>query len=129
MRLLAVVRRPGRAATVFCGDHGAVGQLARPRQVSRPTLDRAADAARHDLDGTAARQPLQDLHHQRERLHGRVRQLQALLRQAVGIDTDRPARCARTAQAEGVRRPVARRLLRGRQGPRTPRGARPRWGG
>ncbi len=120
MNILAVFRRLGNAATVFFGDHGAVAQLARQRDVSRQALYREADAVLQDLDGSVLRQQIHDLRHEAERLRGCIAGLQARLSQAVVIDADQQACFASTAQAEGVSLPVARRLLRVLLGPRTP---------
>ena len=120
MNILAACRRLSTAATVFFGDHGAVSQLARRRQVSRQALYREADVTMQDVDGTAVQQEVQDLHRQVEYLSGRVVELEARLSEAVVIDADQQARFASTAQAEGVSLPVTRRLLRVLVGPRTP---------
>src|SRR5438874_9353669 len=128
MNIVAAPSRVCTAATVFFGDRGAVSQLARQRDVSRQSLYREADATIEDVDGTRARQQLQDLHNQLEGLNGRVAQLQTRLSAAVVIDAELQARFASTAQAEGVSLPVIRRLLRVLLGPRAPSGAKSgRW--
>jgi hypothetical protein len=111
MNILRSLRRLGSAAAVFFGGHGAVSQLARRREVSRPSLYREAEACLQNVEGTAARQEVQELHAECDRLRRRVVDLESRLGAAVEMDAGRQACFAATAQAEGVSLPTARRLL------------------
>jgi hypothetical protein len=103
--------RIANAAAVLDGPHGDVTRRAHLQGLSRQALYRDTARVRHALQQHDAPSPLQPLREQLDTLRGHLSELQEQLDTAVVLDDDRLADFASTAQAEGVRLPVARRLL------------------
>jgi hypothetical protein len=103
--------RIANAAAVLDGPHGDVTRRAHQQGLSRQTLYRDTDRILQALDGQHAAAQLQGLRDQLAELRQHLRELRAVLDNAVVVDEDCLAAFASTAQAEGVSLPVARRLL------------------
>ena len=103
--------RIANTAAVLDGPYGAVTQQAQRAGVCRQTLYRDAPKVVQAVEGSAAQRQLQELHDEIDRLRAEDATQRRQLQQAVLLDADTLAHFASTAQAEGVRLPVARRLL------------------
>jgi hypothetical protein len=103
--------RIANAAAVLDGPHGDVTRRAQQQGLSRQALYRDTQRVLHTLQGHDTAQQLQILRDHSAALQHRLDEHQSLLDDAFGIDDDRLAAFASTAQAEGVSLPVARRLL------------------
>src|SRR5437764_131694 len=90
------------ASAVLFGRYGDVTRLAHERGCSRQALSRETDAALDTLDGSGQRLQLEQLQQRLAHLQVHCEQLEGRLRQAVGIDADKQAPFAATAQAQGV---------------------------
>jgi hypothetical protein len=108
---LPPVLRIANAAAVLTGRYGDVTRRAHACAVPRQTLYRDAPRVVGAVEGTEARQRIEELGAERDHLRRRLAELEDRLGEAVVMDAERQARFAATAQAEGVSLPVARRLL------------------
>lgn len=108
---------------MLVGHSGDVTRQAHDRGVARQTRDRETAAVRAAREGASHRAQREQLRQQRATAHARVRAWEERLGPAVVLDAAQQAEFARTAQAEGVRRPLARRLWQVVRGRAAPRGA------
>lgn len=106
-----VRRRLTNAWTVLFGAHGEITRQAELRGQSRQALYRDADAVVTALDGSETQARFAQLEARITEQAARIEQLEADRQRSVAITADLQAAFASTAQAEGVSRPVARRLL------------------
>jgi hypothetical protein len=107
-----IPQRIARAFAIFCGHYGDVSQMAHDREQSRQALDREANEVVDALDGTATQSRSDDLPRQLTEQQAENPALHERLQHAVEITTENQHEFATVAQAEGVSRSVARRLLR-----------------
>ena len=107
-----ISQRIASAFAVLCGRYGDVTRLAKDREQSRQALYREAEQVADAVDSTAARAQLDALRCELAEQRAEVRVLQERLKHAVVITPDKQHEFAAVAQAEGVSRSVARRLLR-----------------
>jgi len=105
--------RIANTAAVLNGPHGTVTRQAHASGLSRQALYRDAPQVVQAVDGSDTQRRLQALQDEIDRLRATYATLRSQCHQAVLLDADRLAAFASTAQAEGVRLPVARRLLGG----------------
>jgi hypothetical protein len=112
-----IVQRLASAWAVFCGPHGAVTQLARDHQQSRPSLYRQARQVADAVAGTAVQARLEELQRQLAAQQAEIEALHERLQHAVVITAEQQHEFAIVAQAEGVSLSVARRLLQVVVGP------------
>lgn len=112
------------AHTVFNGRPGDITHHARQRALTRPTLYRQANDGARALDGSYHRTQLDQLRQQLRRAQQPIHDLQEQQRRRPELSEDRRAHFACTAQAAGVSRPCARRLLEVFLAEHTPRVAR-----
>jgi hypothetical protein len=112
MEIVAPVRRRlANAFAVLFGPRGEVTRRAASLHLSRQSFYRDADAVVAAVDGSMARERLEQLEARIAEQAHRIERLEARLAAAVELDADRRTAFAATAQAEGVSLPVARRLL------------------
>lgn len=112
--------RIANTAAVLEGPYGAVTRQAALSGTSRQTLYRDAAHVLQAVEGTHTQRRRDALQDACDRLRAERDDLQRQLQQAVVFDRDRLACFAATAQAEGVRLPVTRRLLQPLLGARAP---------
>jgi hypothetical protein len=117
---LSFCQRIACAAATLFGPYGAVTRLTQEYGLGRPSLYRQTDDLRDELQAQTHRQEVLRLRQQLQHAQARGDDWQRRLDQAVLLDQDRQAEFAATAQATGVRLPVARRLLHVFLGQRTP---------
>ena len=116
-----IPQRIASAFAVLCGQSGDLAEMANDREQSRQSLDREAERVADAVDGTAARDRIDQLQRPLADQHAEVQALQEQLRHAAAITPDKQHEFATLAQAEGVSLSVARRLWRVVQGsPSTP---------
>jgi hypothetical protein len=111
MLSLPAHRRIANAAAVLDGPHGAVTERAHQQGLSRQALYRDTARILQALAGRRTAQQLQAFRDPIAELRRGLRELQAVVDTAVLLDPEHLAAFASTAQAEGVSRPAARRLL------------------
>jgi hypothetical protein len=112
MSMVAPPQGIASAFVVFFGVYGDVTRYATQRDVSRQKLYREAAHTAALLEGSAQRVQTERLKAQIQQLQQRVADLESDLRHAVVIDTDRMARFASEAQAEGVSLPTVQGWLK-----------------
>src|SRR4051794_24152224 len=115
MERLPVPTIPQRIASdfaVLCGQYGDVTRMAQDRERSRQSLYREAQQVAQAVDGSAARDRIDELQQQLARRQAEVQGLQERLKRAVEMTPDTQDEFATVAQAEGVSLSPARRLLR-----------------
>jgi uncharacterized protein (UPF0216 family) len=106
-----VPQRIGSAFAVLCGRYGDVTKMAEDREQSRQSLYREAEKVVEAVDGTAARAQIEELERRLAQRQAEVQALEARLKHAVEVTSDKQHQFAAVAQAEGVSLSVARRLL------------------
>ena len=111
MSIVAIPPQLASANAVLFGRYGDVTRLARQLGVCRQSLYRDTHALLESLTDAVPRHLVEPLRQRLDELHAHGQQLQERLDDAYGINADRLAAFAATAQAEGVSLPVARRLL------------------
>src|SRR4051794_16518303 len=107
-----IPQRIASAFAVLCGRYGDVTAMAQGREQSRQSLYREAEQVVEAVGGDAARARIEALQRQLAEQRAEVQALQGRLKRAVEITPDKQHEFATVAQAEGVSRSVARRLLR-----------------
>jgi hypothetical protein len=120
LSILTALRPLASSAAAFFGPHGAVSQLARHRQQSRQSISRDAEQTLETVAGEQAQAQIEHLQQAVAQGQRTIARLQRQLALAVVLDEERQAEFASTAQAEGIRLPQARRLLRVLLGKQTP---------
>jgi hypothetical protein len=110
--MATIPQRIASAFAVLCGPYGDVTEMAKDREPSRPSLDRAARQVAEALDDAAAQAQIDALQRQLAERQAEVNALQERLKHAVEITPDKQHEFATVAQAEGVSLSVVRRLLR-----------------
>ena len=111
MTTLPARLRIANTAAVCDGPYRAVIQQAQRSGVSRQALYRDAPKVLQAVDGAATQRLLKDLQGEIDRLRADNATPRRQRQQAVLVDADTLTQLASMAQAEGVRLPVARRLL------------------
>jgi hypothetical protein len=111
MSIVAIPPQLASAHAVLFGRYGDVTRLAQERGVCRQSLYRDTHALLDTLGDAIPRHLVEALRQRLDELQAHCQQLEARLDDAYGINADRLAAFAATAQAEGVSLPVARRLL------------------
>ena len=106
-----ISQRIASAFTVLCGRYGDVTRMAQDREQSRQSLYREAAQVIDAVDGPVAQARVAELEEQVAQLRSQVHELQQRLGRAVEMTPEKQAEVACVAQAEGVSRPVTRRLL------------------
>jgi len=112
--------RLANTAAVLAGPYGTVTRQAALSGTSRPALYRDAPHVLQAGAGADAQRRRDALQDELDRARADGADLRRQLQHAVVFDCDRLACFAATAQAEGVSRPVARRLLQPVLGRQTP---------
>src|SRR5262245_17153397 len=115
--MATIPQRIASAFAVLCGQHGDVTRMARDREQSRQSLYREAEQVAQAVDGSAARDRIDELQQQLAQRQAEVQLLQERLKRAVEMTPEKQAEFATVAQAEGVSLSVARRLLQVVEGP------------
>jgi hypothetical protein len=119
-RIAQVGQALASAMVVLFGRRGQVTEEARQQSRSRQALYRETVQVLSAVDGTEARERIEELERELARRSAEVERLQARLACAVEISEEKQAEFAGTGQAEGVSLPVLQRLLAVFLGRKTP---------